>query len=77
MTGRTELVYLPEELFLLVEGVRSRLGMNRSAFYRHCIITYLESKSLISTHLKQTPPPNSKKILGSRTGKNRQGGEKA
>jgi metal-responsive CopG/Arc/MetJ family transcriptional regulator len=54
MRGRTELVYLPEELFQLVEGIRNKLGMNRSAFYRHCIITYLESKSLVSTHLEQT-----------------------
>jgi hypothetical protein len=52
MKGRTELVYLPEQLFLLVEKVRAKLGMNRSAFYGHCIITYLESKSLVSAHLR-------------------------
>ncbi|MGO9645894.1 MAG: hypothetical protein ACLPY5_14255 [Candidatus Bathyarchaeia archaeon] len=61
MQARTELVYLPEELFQLVEGVRTKLGMNRSAFYRHCIMTYLESKSLVSTHLKETPLANAKK----------------
>jgi len=60
MTGRTELVYLSEELFQLVEGIRNKLGMNRSAFYRHCIITYLETKSLVSTHLKQTPRTRTK-----------------
>jgi metal-responsive CopG/Arc/MetJ family transcriptional regulator len=71
MTGRTELVYLPEELFRLVEGVRSKLGMNRSAFYRHCIMTYLESKSLVSSDLKQA---QKKKTRGIKPAKNRKGG---
>lgn len=53
MTGRTELVYLPDEIFKLVEKVREKFGMSRSGFYRHCIMTYLESKNLLSTHLKQ------------------------
>jgi len=64
MTGRTELVYLSEELFQLVETVRKKLGMSRSAFYRHCIMTYLESKSLLSTHLKQEPPTIKRKGVG-------------
>jgi metal-responsive CopG/Arc/MetJ family transcriptional regulator len=68
MNGRTELVYLPEELFQLVEGIRNKLGMNRSAFYRHCIMTYLESKSLVSTHLKQTSHIRTK-ALGVKPGK--------
>lgn len=68
MTGRTELVYLPEELFRLVEDLRTKLGMNRSAFYRHCILTYLESKSLLSTHLKQVQPLHVK-ALGVKPGK--------
>ncbi|OGD52607.1 hypothetical protein A3K80_03880 [Candidatus Bathyarchaeota archaeon RBG_13_38_9] len=53
MTGRTELVYLPDEIFKLVEKVREKFGMSRSGFYRHCIMTYLESKSLLSTFVKQ------------------------
>jgi len=57
MKGRTELVYLPEELFRLVETIRNKLGMNRSAFYRHCIMTYLESKNLLSINMKTTAAP--------------------
>jgi hypothetical protein len=67
MTGRTELVYLPDEPFRLVEEIRARLGMNRSAFYRHCIMTYLESKSLVSTHLKQAPILSAKKTFGAKS----------
>jgi len=57
MKGKTELVYLPEELFRIVETVRNKLGMNRSAFYRHCIMTYLESRNLLSAHMKTIAAP--------------------
>ena len=53
MNGRTELVYLPDEIFQLAEKTRTKLGMKRSAFYRHCIMNYLETKNLMSIHLKQ------------------------
>jgi hypothetical protein len=53
MRGRTELVCLSEEIFQLAEKTRKKFGMNRSAFYRFCIMAYLESKSLLSAHLKQ------------------------
>jgi len=37
MKGRTELVYLSENLFLLAERIRQDLGMSRSGFYRYCV----------------------------------------
>ena len=64
MTGRTELIYLSEELFQVVEIVRKRLGMSRSGFYRYCVMTYLESKNLLSTQLKPETS-NTKKTGGS------------
>jgi len=53
MKGRTELVYLSEDLFLLVEGIRKNLGMSRSGFYRYCILRTLDSMDVLSTRAKQ------------------------
>ena len=49
------MVCLSEQIFQLAEKAREKLGMNRSAFYRHCILSYLESKSLLSTYMKEKP----------------------
>ena len=61
MTGRVELVYLPDEIFKLVEKVREKFGMSRSGFYRHCIMTYLESKSLLPNFARKNQSVSKKK----------------
>lgn len=40
--GRTELVYLRENLFRIAEEARKSLGLSRSGFYRYCIIRTLQ-----------------------------------
>ena len=54
MKGRTELVYLSENLFLLAERIRQDLGMSRSGFYRYCVLKTLDSMNVLSTRAKQS-----------------------
>jgi len=51
--GRTELVYLSDDLFELGEEVRKKLGLSRSGFYRYCILKTLDSLNILSTRANQ------------------------
>ena len=63
MSGRTELVYLPEDVFQLAEKIREDFGMSRSGFYRYAIIKLLQDRGLLPTKtneaLKKKEKPQS------------------
>jgi hypothetical protein len=55
--GRTEMVYLSRGQFEMAERVRKQLGFSKSAFYRYCIIRFLEQMSVLSTKTKEELVP--------------------
>ena len=50
--GIRRVVWLPSKLDIIIEETRKELGLNRSAFIRNAILTYLEAHSIISTKLE-------------------------
>ena len=50
--GRTELVYLSEDLFEIVEKVRKEIGLSSSGFFRYCIVKVLNDMNVLSTKAK-------------------------
>jgi hypothetical protein len=62
MRGRSDLVYLPHEIFQIAESARDRLGMNRTAFYRYCIVKVLDEMGLLKERInerKESTDPSS------------------
>ena len=47
--GVRRVVWIPLELDALIEGVREKIGLSRSSFYRNAVLRYLESLSVISS----------------------------
>ena len=51
-TGTRQLVWLPNNLFVLTEIVRRKIGMSRSGFYRYAITQLLQDLSVLSARAK-------------------------
>jgi len=47
--GVRRVFWLPNEMDEVVESIRKKLGMSRSAFYRHAVIRLLEEYSMLSS----------------------------
>jgi hypothetical protein len=46
--GTRRSVWMPEDLDLVVEKARHKLGLNRSAFYKYALTKLLQDLSLLS-----------------------------
>ena len=49
--GERRTVWMPSKLDSLIEETRTRLGMNRSAFYKYAVIKLLQELSILSEQI--------------------------
>lgn len=51
-------VWVPNNLDTIIEEVRQKLGMSKSAFYRYAVVRLLEEMSVLSTKAKEIAAVN-------------------
>lgn len=52
--GERRTFWIPNNLDSIIEEVREKLGMSKSAFYRYAVVRLLEEMSVLSTKAKET-----------------------
>lgn len=51
--GVRRVVWIPNDLDLIIEKTRQRLGLNRSAFYKYAMMQLLQQLSVLSSSIKK------------------------
>jgi len=51
--GERRTFWIPNNLDIIIEYVRMKLGMNKSSFYRYAVVRLLEEMSISSTKAKE------------------------
>lgn len=54
--GERRTFWIPTDLDSIIEEVRAKLGMSKSAFYRYAVVRLLEEMSVLSTKAKEAGP---------------------
>lgn len=44
-------IYVPKQLFEMVEETRKKLGMNRSRFFQYCIMKTLQELNVLTSNI--------------------------
>ncbi|MGB9960242.1 MAG: hypothetical protein ACPLKQ_06970 [Candidatus Bathyarchaeales archaeon] len=51
MDGMEIAIYVPKQLFEMVEETRKKLGMNRSRFFQYCITKTLQELNVLTSNI--------------------------